>query len=76
LLLIWGMTTLTQKQAIGWLFLFAALGLSAGWIVPARRRLRRQREEDCARIDEASDESFPASDPPSYSSPSARISRL
>lgn len=67
--------TLTRQKGLGLLFLFVALGLVAGVIAPARRR-RRQRDEDCARIDEASDESFPASDPPSFSSPSARIARL
>lgn len=67
---------MTQRHAIGWLFVLAALGLVAGVIAPARRRRRRQREDDCARVDEASDESFPASDPPSFSSPAARIAIL
>jgi hypothetical protein len=66
---------LNQRYALAWLFVFVATGLAVASMVPARRR-RRELEADCTRIDEASDESFPASDPPSFSSPAARIARL
>lgn len=65
-----------QKYALAWLFVFVAAGLAVASMVPARRRRRRQLEDDCTRVDEASDESFPASDPPSFASPAARIARV
>jgi hypothetical protein len=58
------------KKTLGWVLVGVAASLAVSLVVPARRR-RYAREEDCARIDEASDESFPASDPPSHSSPTA-----
>jgi len=59
-----------NNKTLGWVFMCVAAGLAMALAVPARRR-RLAREADCARIDEASDESFPASDPPSHSSPTA-----
>jgi hypothetical protein len=53
--------------------LWAVFGVAAGtafavamaW--PARVRGRAQREDESSRVDEASEDSFPASDPPSFS---------
>ena len=59
-----------SNKTLGWVLFGVAAGLAMALAVPARRR-RVAREAECARIDEASDESFPASDPPSHSSPAA-----
>jgi hypothetical protein len=37
--------------------------------LPQRGRLGSQHAEDDSRVDEASEDSFPASDPPSFSAP-------
>ncbi|MGE0864482.1 MAG: hypothetical protein AB7P34_11330 [Vicinamibacterales bacterium] len=62
------------NKAMGWLCASVAAGLAVAMIVPLRRR-RLAWEAECARLDEASEESFPASDPPSFSSPSASAGR-
>jgi hypothetical protein len=46
----------------------AGAGLVAMYL-PNDRHVRRQAEDDSKRVDEASEESFPASDPPSFSAP-------
>jgi hypothetical protein len=53
----------------GLLALAAGAGLAAVLMPPARSRWNRRTtsEDDSARVDEASEDSFPASDPPSYS---------
>ena len=45
----------------------AGAGLAAVLMPPARTRLRAKRNEQSNRVDEASEDSFPASDPPSFS---------
>ena len=45
----------------------AGAGLAAVLMPPARSRWRSQDEDQSTRVDEASDDSFPASDPPSFS---------
>jgi hypothetical protein len=44
----------------------AGAGLAAMYL-PNGRHARRQSDDDSRRVDEASEESFPASDPPSFS---------
>lgn len=46
----------------------AAMGLLAGAIVCGRRQCQKQRNEQEARVDDALDDSFPASDPPAWTS--------
>lgn len=55
----------------GLLAVAAGAGLAAVLMPPARSRWTRRTtsEDDSARVDEASEDSFPASDPPSYSGP-------
>lgn len=45
----------------------AGAGLAAVLMPPARTRWRPQPKDESSRVDEASEESFPASDPPSFS---------
>jgi hypothetical protein len=44
----------------------AGAGLAALWLPAARRRAGQIQNRDSWRVDEASEESFPASDPPSF----------
>jgi hypothetical protein len=55
----------------GLLAVAAGAGLAAMLMPSARNGRGGQRREDYDRVDEASDESFPASDPPSHSVPAA-----
>lgn len=57
-----------------WVFIAVAAGagLAAVLLPSARsRRLSQREDSNSRRVDEASEESFPASDPPSFSAPSA-----
>ena len=45
----------------------AGAGLAAVLVPPARARWRAQEDDQSSRVDEASEDSFPASDPPSFS---------
>ena len=45
----------------------AGAGLAAVVMPPARRRWRKNEDDQSNRVDEASEDSFPASDPPSFS---------
>jgi hypothetical protein len=52
--------------------LAAGAGLAAALMPPARSR-RRVLAQDSTRVDEASEDSFPASDPPSFSGPATAV---
>ena len=45
----------------------AGAGLAAVVMPPARGRWRALKKDQSSRVDEASEDSFPASDPPSFS---------
>lgn len=63
---------MTTNTRIVWLCALAATAVGAViWITSARprRRARANVAAESAQVDEAADESFPASDPPSFSSP-------
>jgi hypothetical protein len=63
---------LSRNMTWGLLALAAGAGLAAVLLPPARSRWRSQDTNDeSARVDEASEDSFPASDPPSQSVPTA-----
>jgi hypothetical protein len=51
----------------GVLAVVAGAGLAAVLMPPARRRWRASEDDQSSRVDEASEDSFPASDPPSFS---------
>lgn len=55
----------------GLLALAAGAGLAAVLLPPARSRWMRSANDQSTRVDEASEDSFPASDPPSHSAPAA-----
>jgi hypothetical protein len=57
--------------------IWAALAMAAGaclgaTLLPARSR-RLARADQSSRVDEASEDSFPASDPPSFSGPATAV---
>ena len=51
----------------GVLAVVAGAGLAAVLMPPIRRRWRAYEDDQSSRVDEASEDSFPASDPPSFS---------
>lgn len=54
---------------LGLLAVAVGVGVAAMVIPYARARRPLQAREESARVDEASEDSFPASDPPSFSAP-------
>jgi hypothetical protein len=62
----------SRNMMWGLLALAASAGLAAVLLPPARNRwMNRGTSDESDRVDEASEDSFPASDPPSQSVPSA-----
>ena len=61
----------SNRLVWGVLAVAAGAGLAAVLLPPARERRRRfdRLDQQSARVDEASEDSFPASDPPSFSAP-------
>jgi hypothetical protein len=59
-----------SRTAWGCVALAAGAGLAAMWLPQSRIRAGRTKELD-ARVDDALDDSFPASDPPSFSAPAS-----
>jgi hypothetical protein len=57
----------------GLLALAAGAGVAAVLLPQASNRWRKPERDDSARVDEASEDSFPASDPPSFSAPAAAV---
>ena len=57
----------SNRMMWGLLAVAAGAGLAAVLVPPARARWRAQDDEQSGRVDEASEDSFPASDPPSFS---------
>ena len=65
----------SNRLLLGVFAVAAGAGLAAVLLPRARGRWRRSGESDQAsvRVDEASEDSFPASDPPSFSAPAAAV---
>ena len=64
---------MVSKRLVWGVFAVAAgAGIVAMLLPPTRGRWRQSAgsDEESARVDEASEDSFPASDPPSFSAPS------
>ena len=57
----------SNRMMWGMLAVAAGACLAAVLVPPARARWRAQDDEQSGRVDEASEDSFPASDPPSFS---------
>jgi hypothetical protein len=55
---------MVASKTMGWIFVAAALGAVATVFATQPRRARRAESD---RVDEESEDSFPASDPPSFS---------
>ena len=47
--------------------------VAASFMPQARRPRRRAGEDSSSRVDQASEDSFPASDPPSFSAPATAV---
>ena len=63
-----------SKNVMWGLLAVGAGACLAATLLPLSRRQGRQRHEDLSsRVDEASDDSFPASDPPSFSAPATAV---
>jgi hypothetical protein len=58
---------LSNRVRWGVLAVVAGAGLAAVLMPPALRRRRVREDDQSSRVDEASEDSFPASDPPSFS---------
>lgn len=68
------MSTMSSRTALTLLAIVAGAGLTMLLMPKARERRWRQlesRDDESWRVDEAAEESFPASDPPSFSAPAA-----
>ena len=68
------MITMSSRTALTLLAIAAGAGLTMLLMPQARARRWRQLEshdDESWRVDEAAEESFPASDPPSFSAPAA-----
>jgi hypothetical protein len=61
--------TISKNLMFGTLAVAAGVALAAALIPQARLRRFTRETPESERIDEASEESFPASDPPSFSAP-------
>ena len=57
----------SNRMLWGVLAVAAGAGLAAVLMPPARARWRARENDQSSRVDEASEDSFPASDPPSFS---------
>ena len=64
---------LSSKTMWGLLAVAAGAGLAAALLSPARTRWQAHHRQDSDRVDEASEDSFPASDPPSFSGPATAV---
>lgn len=62
---------LSNRMMWGLLAVAAGAGIACS-LLPARRR-RLTRAVESSRVDEASEDSFPASDPPSFSGPAVAV---
>src|SRR6187455_2495826 len=65
----------SNRLVLGVLAVAAGAGLAAVLLPPARGRWRGSNASDAQSsvVDEASEDSFPASDPPSFSAPAAAV---
>ena len=63
------------SRNVAWGLVAVGVGacVAAALMPQSRRPRRRQGAELSSRVDEASEDSFPASDPPSFSAPSTAV---
>lgn len=64
---------MSRNMMWGLLAVAAGAGLAAMMLPPVRNRRRAPGDSDSHRVDEASEDSFPASDPPSFSGPATAV---
>ena len=65
------MMKMSSRTVWAWMALAAGAGLAAIWLPQGRALRSRRREELESNVDDALDDSFPASDPPSFSAPAS-----
>jgi hypothetical protein len=64
-----------SSKMIIWIGMAVIAGVGIATLINPPARRRRERLMQSERVDEASEDSFPASDPPSHSAPSAGVQR-
>lgn len=64
---------MSKNMMWGLIALAAGVGVAAVLMPQASNRWREIDRDDSARVDEASEDSFPASDPPSFSGPAVAV---
>jgi hypothetical protein len=64
---------MSKNMMWGLIALAAGAGVAAVLMPATRKRWSQQLSDESARVDEASEDSFPASDPPSFSAPAVSV---
>jgi hypothetical protein len=64
---------MSKNTMWGLIALAAGAGVAAVLMPATRKRWLEPGRDESARVDEASEDSFPASDPPSFSAPSVAV---
>jgi hypothetical protein len=65
--------TMSKNMMWGLIAVAAGAGIAAVLMPSARSRWSEPMRDDSDRVDEASEDSFPASDPPSFSAPAVAV---
>jgi hypothetical protein len=70
---LWTHMMMSRHVMWGLIALAAGAGVAAVLMPATRNRWSERDRDESARVDEASEDSFPASDPPSFSAPAVSV---